>query len=143
LRSNYQQDGRMGCVLGVVIPFTSLIPPHFCACPKPRPGFPLAYVMIFFVFKTLHILASNHRDHTLSQKWISDSHIKAEKMLKVTINTYNHLYTRLFCVQWFGVRFILLILVELLTNHHDITEILLKVALNTIIPDHHCLNFFL
>ena len=24
--------------------------PHFSACPKPEPGFPRPYVMVFFVF---------------------------------------------------------------------------------------------
>jgi hypothetical protein len=27
-----------------------LTPPHCCACPKPGPGFPMSYVMAFFVF---------------------------------------------------------------------------------------------
>jgi len=31
----------------VVIPLPSLIPSHFCACPKPRPRCPSAYVMTF------------------------------------------------------------------------------------------------
>jgi len=28
-------------------PLTSLTPPHFYACPKPGPGFPVPYVMVF------------------------------------------------------------------------------------------------
>ena len=40
------QEGRFG------IPLTGLTPPHFCACPKPGPGFPTTYVvgLFFFVF---------------------------------------------------------------------------------------------
>ena len=37
------QDGR------VRIPLESLTPPHFCACPKPGAGFPMLYVMVFFI----------------------------------------------------------------------------------------------
>jgi hypothetical protein len=29
---------------------TGLTTPHFCACPKTRPGFPTSYGMVFFVF---------------------------------------------------------------------------------------------
>ena len=36
--------GRVG------IPLTGLPLPHFCACPKPGPGFPMLYVMLFFMF---------------------------------------------------------------------------------------------
>jgi hypothetical protein len=32
---------------GVGIPLTGLPLPHFCACPKPGPGFPMLYVMLF------------------------------------------------------------------------------------------------
>ena len=32
----------------VVIPLTSLTPPHFYACSKPGSGFPTSYVMAFF-----------------------------------------------------------------------------------------------
>ena len=32
----------------VRIPLTGLIPPHFCACLKPGPGFPTSYVVVFF-----------------------------------------------------------------------------------------------
>ena len=39
-RSNYQ-EGWAGITL------TSLIPPHFCACPKPGPGLPTSYVVVF------------------------------------------------------------------------------------------------
>ena len=45
-RTSYQ-EGR------VVIPLASLTLPHFCACPKPDPGFPMPYVMVFFVFSEL------------------------------------------------------------------------------------------
>jgi len=33
--------------------FSGLTPPHFCACPKPGPGFPTSYVMVFFMFNYL------------------------------------------------------------------------------------------
>jgi hypothetical protein len=37
-----------------VFPVTGLILPHFCACPKPGPGFPTSYVMFyFFIFNDL------------------------------------------------------------------------------------------
>jgi hypothetical protein len=36
-----------------MIPLTSLIPPYICACPNPRPGFPVIYFMVFFVFNGL------------------------------------------------------------------------------------------
>jgi hypothetical protein len=39
--SNYQYV-RVG------IPLTGLIPPHYCACPKPRHGFPKIYVAVIF-----------------------------------------------------------------------------------------------
>ena len=39
-RSRYQ-EGRIG------ISLTSLTPPHSCACPKPGPGFPKSYVVVF------------------------------------------------------------------------------------------------
>ena len=35
------------------IPLTCLTLPHFCACPKPGPGFPTSYVMVFFVLSEL------------------------------------------------------------------------------------------
>ena len=35
--------GRIG------IPLICLSLPHSCACPKPGPGFPMSYVMVFFV----------------------------------------------------------------------------------------------
>ena len=38
------QEGRVGITL------TSLTLPHFCACPKPGPGFPTSYVEVFIVF---------------------------------------------------------------------------------------------
>ena len=37
-------------MVGILL--TSLTLPHFCACPKPGPGFPLAYVMEFFMFNS-------------------------------------------------------------------------------------------
>jgi len=40
-RSNYQK--------GVGIQFTRLIAPHFYACPKPEPGFPMPYIVVFFL----------------------------------------------------------------------------------------------
>ena len=30
-----------------VIPFFGLTPSHYCACPKPGPGFPTSYVVVF------------------------------------------------------------------------------------------------
>ena len=33
----------------VGIPLIGSTPTHFCACPKPEPGFPTSYVMVFFV----------------------------------------------------------------------------------------------
>jgi hypothetical protein len=41
-RSSYQE--------GVGIPLTGLTLPHLCASPKPGPGFPMSYVMIFSIF---------------------------------------------------------------------------------------------
>jgi hypothetical protein len=41
------QEGRVG------IPLTSLTLPYFCACPEPGQGFPMSYVMGFFVFREL------------------------------------------------------------------------------------------
>jgi hypothetical protein len=39
---------------GVVgIPLTGSTPPYFCACPKPGPGLPTSYFMVFFVFREL------------------------------------------------------------------------------------------
>ena len=35
------------------IPLTGLISPHFCACPKPGPGFPTPYFVVLFVFYDL------------------------------------------------------------------------------------------
>ena len=32
------------------IPLIGLTLTHFCACPKPEPGFPTSYFMVFFVF---------------------------------------------------------------------------------------------
>jgi hypothetical protein len=34
-------------------PNKRLNPPHRCACPKPGPGFPMSYVMVFFMFNEL------------------------------------------------------------------------------------------
>ena len=34
----------------IVIPLTSVIPPHVCACPKPEPGFLTSNVMVLFMF---------------------------------------------------------------------------------------------
>ena len=47
--SSSYQEGR------VEIPLTCLTQPHFCVCPKlkPGPGFPTSYVVIFFVFNCL------------------------------------------------------------------------------------------
>jgi len=39
--------GRVG------IPLTGLTPPHICACPTPGPGFPLACVVVFYMFNDL------------------------------------------------------------------------------------------
>ena len=41
-RSSYQ-EGRIG------IPLTGLTLSHFCSCPKPGPGFPMSYVVLFCV----------------------------------------------------------------------------------------------
>jgi hypothetical protein len=41
LGSSYQ-EGRVG------IPLTRLTQPHVCVCPKPRPGFLMLYVVVFF-----------------------------------------------------------------------------------------------
>jgi hypothetical protein len=38
---------------GVGIPLTGLTPPYVCACPKPGPGFPASYVVVFFMFSDL------------------------------------------------------------------------------------------
>ena len=43
-RSSFQEQ-QVGILL------TCLTPPHLCACPKPGPGFPTSYVMVFFVFR--------------------------------------------------------------------------------------------
>jgi len=40
-RASYE-EGR------VVISLTCLILPHVCVCPKPRPAFSTAYVVVFF-----------------------------------------------------------------------------------------------
>jgi len=29
------------------VPLSGLTPPHVCACPKPEPGFPSSYVVVF------------------------------------------------------------------------------------------------
>jgi hypothetical protein len=42
-RFSYQEGG-------FETPLTGSTPPHFCASPKPGPGFPMSYVMVFFVF---------------------------------------------------------------------------------------------
>ena len=48
IHTSSYQDGSVG------IPLTALIPPHFCACPKPGPGFPMSHVLVFFfVFSEL------------------------------------------------------------------------------------------
>ena len=39
--------------IGVGILLFSLTPPQYCACPKPEPGFPTAYVMVFAMFNDL------------------------------------------------------------------------------------------
>lgn len=39
--------GRVG------IPLIGKTPPHFCPFPKPGPGFPTSYVVIFFIFNEL------------------------------------------------------------------------------------------
>ena len=44
-RGGFYQERRVGILL------TGLTLPHFCACPKPEPGFPTSYVVVFFVFK--------------------------------------------------------------------------------------------
>jgi hypothetical protein len=64
----------------VGIPFTRLILPHFCACPKPGPQFQLSYVMVFFVFSDwrlevnllLEETGSTHRPAT--SHWLTLSH---------------------------------------------------------------------
>jgi len=45
-RSSYQEGGmgRDGILL------TNVTPSHVCACPKPGSGFPMSYVVVFFVF---------------------------------------------------------------------------------------------
>ena len=40
--SSYQERTETG------IPLTGVTPPHVCACPKPGPGFPMSYVLVFF-----------------------------------------------------------------------------------------------
>jgi len=39
----------------VVIPLTSLTPPHYCASTKPVPGFPTSYVMVFFCVRWFEV----------------------------------------------------------------------------------------
>jgi hypothetical protein len=34
--------------IGVADPLTGLTPPYVCACPKPGPGFPTSYVVVFW-----------------------------------------------------------------------------------------------
>lgn len=46
LRSNYQEGEGWD-------PFTGLAPPHLFACPKPRPGFPIPYIMVFLYVQWL------------------------------------------------------------------------------------------
>ena len=47
---NYQR-GRVGIPLTIF--FTQ---PHFCACPKPWPRFPMPYIMVFFCFSCRRLL---------------------------------------------------------------------------------------
>jgi hypothetical protein len=35
------------------VSLTDLTQPHSCTCPKPRPGFPMPYVLGFFLFNGL------------------------------------------------------------------------------------------
>ena len=39
----------------VGILLTGLTLSQFCACPKPGPGFPTSYIMVFFVFNELRV----------------------------------------------------------------------------------------
>ena len=39
----------------VVIPLTSLSPPHVCACSKSKPGFSTSYVVVFSMFNYLRL----------------------------------------------------------------------------------------
>jgi hypothetical protein len=48
---HYQREGR------VEIPLTGLTLPHFCACLKPGPLFPMSYFMVSFVFNCLRLEA--------------------------------------------------------------------------------------
>jgi hypothetical protein len=41
----------------VEISLIGLTLPHYCICPKPRSGFPFAYVKIFFVFNDIEAKA--------------------------------------------------------------------------------------
>jgi hypothetical protein len=51
-RSNYQ-EGRFG------IPLTGLTPLHLCVCPKQWPGFPMSYVVVFFVISEFNFIPPN------------------------------------------------------------------------------------
>jgi hypothetical protein len=42
----------------VEISLIGLTLPHYCICPKPRSGFPFAYVKIFFVFNDIEAKGS-------------------------------------------------------------------------------------
>ena len=58
------QEGR------VVIPWTGLTLPYFCACPKPGPGFTMSYVVVLLFSELRWVVIV----HVVDIGWIVDHH---------------------------------------------------------------------
>ena len=116
---------------GVGIPLTGLTLPNFCACPKPGPGFPLIWPGLFYV------------------QWVEmrDACLFCWYRWTITVLTFfPYLYNQKVAknvvihkiYQWYKMLYDVCFSQSTLvsstnkTDCHDITEILLKVALNTI-----------
>ena len=80
----------------VGIPLTGLTPPHFSVCPKPRPGFPVWYVVVVFVF-------------SYYLRW----EVRGQRWLYVLLILGDYHWLNCFCVQLFiwGERWLFVLLI--------------------------------
>jgi hypothetical protein len=143
-------------LISVWITLTGLIKPHLCVCPKQEPWYPSAYVVVFFVFNDLRCevvgqVVDNGGivDHLFSNflfiEWSKRISRNSNDYLKASCLNYaywsfrkfkflnSNLQTASISISW-NTELNLQGFLTQVEDSHDITEILLKVALNIIKP---------
>jgi len=87
--------------VGVVIPLTGLAPPHFSACPKHVPGFPMSYVVVCFMLNEL-------RDWLFSWYWC----IYCSSLFKLSFHNTIVVICRWFCCIVFHAKYTKRIIIQ-------------------------------